>query len=390
MFDRPSPLPRFLALYAALFAAFGVASPFLPALLQQRGLGSNAIAIVLGLGSAVRLVAGPLGGRWADRAGPRFVLVSGLAASAVVALGYGPAHGLVLLAAVAAVHAAVLAPLTPVADAWALRAGGGTQRGGFDYGWVRGAGSAAFIAGNLAAGLVVGWRGLGVIIAMNAALLAVAAATAMFLPRPPDAAPVVARVGRRDGAFRALVLVPGYVRWMVLAALIGGSHTLHDGFEVIRWQAAGMGSGAAGALWGLSVASEVVVFFFAGRPIIDRLGLAGAAMLSAGAGLMRWGVTATTAAIPAMALVEPLHGLTFALMHLVIMRVIAGSVPAHLAATAQAVYGTVAVGATTTALTFASGPLYGHWGASAFWAMAALCAVALLLAAPIATGRPAA
>ena len=377
--SNPSPpLPRFLGLYAALFAAFGVASPFLPALLKARGLDSNAIAVVLGLGSAVRLVAGPLGGRWADRTGPRVVLVAGLAASAVVALGYGPAHGLMLLALVAVLHAAVLAPLTPVADALALRFGP-TAPDGFDYGWVRGAGSAAFIAGNLVAGVVVGWRGLGAIIAMNAALLGLAAAVAAFLPRPPGGeAPPAARA---SGGWGALWRVPGFAIWMLLAALIGGSHTLHDGFEVIRWQDAGMGSGAAGALWGLSVASEVLVFFVAGRPIIDRLGLAGAAMVSAGAGIVRWSVAALTAAVPAMVLVEPLHGLTFALLHLVIMRVIANTVPVHLAATAQAIYGTVAVGATTTALTFASGPLYGHFGAAAFWTMAALCAAALVVAA---------
>jgi MFS transporter, PPP family, 3-phenylpropionic acid transporter len=31
-------LPRFVLLYAAMYAAFGVASPFLPALVSARGL----------------------------------------------------------------------------------------------------------------------------------------------------------------------------------------------------------------------------------------------------------------------------------------------------------------------------------------------------------------
>lgn len=33
-----APLPRFLLLYAAMYAAYGVASPFLPAFLGARGL----------------------------------------------------------------------------------------------------------------------------------------------------------------------------------------------------------------------------------------------------------------------------------------------------------------------------------------------------------------
>ena len=37
-----------------MFAAFGVASPFLPALLKQDGLNPNALGVVLAGGTAVR------------------------------------------------------------------------------------------------------------------------------------------------------------------------------------------------------------------------------------------------------------------------------------------------------------------------------------------------
>jgi PPP family 3-phenylpropionic acid transporter len=374
-----SALPRFICLYAALFAALGAASPFLPALLQERGLDPSAIGLVLGLGSAIRLAAGPLGGRLADRSGaPRAVLAAGLAATAVVALGYAPARGLLPLALVSVGHAALLAPLTPLADTLALGAGdrpGGRKSGGFEYGWVRGAGSAAFILGNVTAGMAVGWAGLDVIIWINASLLAVSAVLATRVPNRTAGVPMLRP--ERSGRVRDLLRIPMFTRLMLVAALVGGSHALHDGFEVIRWQAAGMGPGAAGILWGESVAAEVVVFFVLGPLIIERLGPGGAAMLAAAAGVVRWGTAAQTAAVPAMALVEPLHGFTFALMHLTCVRMIARTVPVQLSATAQAFYGTVAVGTASTALTFASGPLYSWLGASAFWVMAALCAAAL-------------
>ena len=35
---RSTALPRFLLLYTALYGAFGVASPFLPALVNARGV----------------------------------------------------------------------------------------------------------------------------------------------------------------------------------------------------------------------------------------------------------------------------------------------------------------------------------------------------------------
>ena len=82
-----------------------------------------------------------------------------------------------------------------------------------------------------------------------------------------------------------------------------------------------------------------------------------------------------------MALVEPLHGFTFALLHLACMEMIARTVPAKLAATAQAFYATIAMGAVSAAVTLASGLLYGAIGPHAFWAMAAMCAGAL----PVAT-----
>ena len=86
---------------------------------------------------------------------------------------------------------------------------------------------------------------------------------------------------------------------------------------------------------------------------------------------------AVTADVVAMSLIEPLHGLSFALLHLACMRLLGEMVPPGLAATAQAIYGTVAIGAMSALLTLASGTLYGRFGAGGFWAMAALCLSAL-------------
>ena len=88
---------------------------------------------------------------------------------------------------------------------------------------------------------------------------------------------------------------------------------------------------------------------------------------------------APTAWLPAVALVQPLHGLTFALGHLACMRLLALIVPPGLAATALTVYGTLGVGAATALLTLASGLLYSRLGPEGFWVMAALCAAALPL-----------
>jgi PPP family 3-phenylpropionic acid transporter len=89
---------------------------------------------------------------------------------------------------------------------------------------------------------------------------------------------------------------------------------------------------------------------------------------------------AHTTEIAALALVQPLHGATFALLHLACMRLIARTVPDGLEGTAQAVYATLGVGAATALLTTVSGGLFARFGAQAFWFMAALCACAWPLA----------
>ena len=85
---------------------------------------------------------------------------------------------------------------------------------------------------------------------------------------------------------------------------------------------------------------------------------------------------AQTTHVAALALVQPLHGLTFALLYLASMHIITDTTPRALAATAQAVYGLIGIGGATAVVTLLSGWLYARFGPAGFWAMAALCAAA--------------
>jgi PPP family 3-phenylpropionic acid transporter len=382
------PLARFLALYGALYAAFGVQSPYLPSLLDSHGLPPEAIALVLAAGTAIRLAAGPVAGRLADNLdAPKAVLIVCSAAAGLIALGYLPARGLWPLLIVGVIHSAALTPLAPLSDTLALGSAAPARQndpcaGGFYYGWLRGAGSATFILGTVLSGQAIGRFGITAVAWLNAGLLTVAACAARIVPvllptanaaRPAMAKTMVQGLG-------ALLRLPLYRRIVLVAALILGSHAMHDSFAVIRWGAAGIAPSAAGLLWSLSVAAEVILFFFVGRPLLDRVGPAGAAMLAAAAGSVRWAIMAETAWLPTMAAIEPLHGLTFALLHLTCLRLLAESVPRHLAATALTIYGTVGIGVPTALLTLSSGQLYAHFGAHGFWVMTVFCAAALPVA----------
>lgn len=365
-----------------MYAAFGVASPFLPAFVNARGLPPGQLGLVLGAGTAVRLLTAPLAGRIGDLIKAlRTVLVICAALSAAVTLGYFAAHEFWNFLVMSLLHAASLAPTTVLADALSLGSAlppPGSGRRGFEYGWVRGTGSAAFIAGTLLSGQAVGALGLGVIIGLQSVLLGAAALSAVLVPELIHARTVNATRAPAGGVL-LLFRLPMFRKLVLVAALILGSHAMHDAFAVIRWSAAGIGPQTTSLLWSEAVAAEVLVFFVIGPALVTRLTPAGALAVAALAGIFRWAVMAQTTTTLALALVQPLHGITFALLHLACMRLIARIVPQGLEGTAQAIYGTVGIGAATALLTVASGTLYAHLGAQGFWAMAALCALALPL-----------
>ena len=299
------------------------------------------------------------------------MLAGYVALAALIALGLLPAHGFWLLLLVSVGLAAALAPITTLADALRCGRGGRGTRKGFEYGWVRGTGSGAFIAGTLISGQVVAALGLASIVSLHAGLLAGAALAALLLPALT--APKGHAVTRETSppGIGALLRIRLFRRLMLVAALVLGSHAMHDGFAVIRWSAGGIGPATASVLWSEAVAAEVLVFFLIGPALVSRLGPAGTAALAAFAGLVRWVVMALTTDVIALALVQPLHGLTFAALHLSCMRLIVGIVPPQLAATAQALYA-LGAGATTATLTLLSGWLYAGFGAHGFFAMAAV------------------
>lgn len=367
------------AVFAALYGAYGLQSPFLAPFLNSRGASPLEVGAILAAATVTRIVAGPVAGYLADRwSARRATLVLGAAATGAISFGYLAAQGPRALLLVVLPQAIAVAALAPVADAVGVAA---AKAAGFPYGWLRGAGSAAFVAGTLAAGQLVAGQGLGAAMALGGALFLLMAVVALALPRTEAAAsaPIVAEDAKR------LLTDPGFLRLLVVAALITGSHAVNEAFGVIRWSAAGLSPQVSAALWSVAVGAEVLVFFLIGPPLLDRLGPARALGLVAVAGGIRWALMASTTAIPVLLLAQSLHGLTFAFMHLAAMRVIAETVPDDIAATAQTLYGPFALGLANAALTLAAGHLYGWYGAGAYWPMVALCGFAGMLALGIRT-----
>ena len=374
--DGRRSLSHFIILYAVMYCSFGAASPFMPAFIESRGITPEQIGLIFAAGTAVRLISAPVAGRAADAfRSLRLTLAVCALLSACVGLGYLTVSGFWLIFVIAMLHAITLAPLTNLADALALLAArqGAHQR--FEYGWVRGAGSAAFIAGSLIGGISVAAYGLGSVIWIQTALLLTVPIAVVLIAGTPTNA--TAFPGQPTAGTLSLFRLPGFRRVVWVAALILGSHAMHDTFAVIRWTAAGISPQTVTILWSMAVASEVVVFFFVGPWLLDRFSPAGAVAIAAGAGALRWAVASMTTDIAVLALIQPLHGLTFALLHLACMRLLARIVPSELAATSLAVYGTVGAGIAGAVVTLGSGWLYARLGGGGFIIMSLLCLVAL-------------
>jgi PPP family 3-phenylpropionic acid transporter len=353
---------RLAAFYAAFFAGVGVQMPFFPVWLEASGLDARWIGIVLSAPVLVRLVAVPIVTREADRRDAlRAAIVIG---SVGTVFGYalvGLAEGAVTILAAFLLASVAFTPVIPVTDAYALR---GLRRHGGVYGPVRLWGSAAFIVGNLAGGVVsasISPRGLIWLIVAGwvAAALASLALAPLHADEPSSGPAPSAKVLLRNGGFLAVVAA---------ASLIQASHAVYYVFSTIDWRAAGLDGLSIGALWGLGVLAEIVLFALAGR-LPAAIGPTALLAIGAAGAVIRWIAMAFNPPALLLPLLQCLHALSFGATHLGAMGFLARAAPTGLAATAQG-YLAVALAVVMAALMMLSGLLYAAYGGFAYAAMA--------------------
>ena len=362
---HPSFALRLAIFYAALFAALGVQVPFLPLWLAAKGLDASTIGMVLSVPMLVRLLAIPLATRIADRHDALRAIIA--IASALAMLGYGAmglAQGALAVITAFALASIFYTPLMPLADAYALRGLGALGRA---YGPVRLWGSAAFIVGSFAGGLVLDVVPARDLIWLVAAALVMTASAACTLS---PLAPRETSTAKPLRSARDLLRDPALLAAMAAASLIQASHAIYYGFSTLDWAAAGLDGSAIGALWALGVVAEIVLFAMSGRlPVAPTtlilFGAAGAAV--------RWGAMAFDPPAVLLAPLQCLHGLSFGATHLGALGFIARTAPAEASATAQG-YLAVALGLAMAAAMGVSGVLYARWGSFAYVTMALLAA----------------
>ena len=274
---------RLALFYAALFGQIGSHLPFFPMWLKAVGIDASWIGIITAVPAVTRFTILPFVTGLAERRQRlRAAMIVTAFATALGFLLVGTQHLPLLVFAAYVVTACVWTPMVPLTDAYALR---GVARYGLNYGPLRLWGSAAFVVGALACGLLVEVIAARHLIWVIAALAGLSAFVGLGLqrldnPRPAAAAPHGAGGLLRDRGFLAVI---------VAAALIQGSHAAYYTFASITWQGAGLDGLTIAGLWVLGVLAEIVVF--AASP---RFKLPPSALVVIGglAAVARWLITA--------------------------------------------------------------------------------------------------
>lgn len=351
--------------YGCLFIIPGIQMPFFPLWLTVRGLDADAIGFVLAAAIAVRIVAVPVINRAVDRAGNlRGGLIATSFAGVVGFAIMGFAYGFFPILIAMTFAALVSGPIMSLADAYAIKGLTARTRA---YGPVRLWGSAAFIAANIASGLLLAIIAKDNLIWLIVAAYALLSAASLWLS-PLGASTVEGRPRPSGGhIWRS----PAFLRIAAAASLIQASHALYYGFSALDWTAKGIGSTTVGILWGLGVAAEILLFAMSGR-----LSLSPAAFLAIGtaAAVIRWVAMAFNPPLALLPFVQCLHGLSFGATHLGAIQFIARAAGDRQAAAAQGDFATIlAIG--YAAATSLSGLLYTSLGDHGYVVMAVMAAL---------------
>ena len=359
---------RLALFYGATFGMIGTHLPFFTVWLKAVGIDAWWIGIIGAVPSLTRFTILPFVTSAAEKYSLRGALTVTALATAIGFAVIGTQHLPLAVLLVYAVTCSLWTPMMPLTDAYALR---GVARFGLNYGPLRLWGSAAFVAGALACGMlvdIVAARHLIWIIAALGLLGAIASLGLQPLDRP-KAAPAAVK-----GA-SALLRDRGFLAIIVASALTQGSHAAYYTFASISWQAAGLGGLTIAGLWVLGVLAEIVVFALSPRFTLSPALLVVIGALSA---VARWLITAQEPSVAVLAVVQLAHGLTYGLTQVGTMSLLVRHVPIHMMARGQG-YLAACGGIVTTAASILSGMVYAGYGARVYYVMAAMALVAAVI-----------
>ena len=363
---------RLSLFYAAYFAMIGILMPFWPVWLEAKGLTPANIGLVIGSATFVRVFFNPLVAHVADRRGTRQPIMALMAVFAVIFFSFFfVTDNFWPILLVTILFSCCWGAMQPLGESLTMLS---AKENGFEYGRVRLWGSLAFIATAIIAGRVLSDTTPDAIMVMIFASVVLMFAVTLFLPNM--------RTSKATGSsfpIAPLLRNKAFLLVLIAAALIQSSHAVYYGFGTIHWQKSGISDTVIGVLWAEGVIAEVILFSM-GAAVLRYTGPMRLIILGGVAGILRWVGTGLDDSLPALFILQALHGLTFGATHLGVIYFISDKVPEELSATALSLYSAVVMGLAMGLMVMASGQLYGVLGGQAYFVVAVMAAIGGLLA----------
>ncbi|HBC7483364.1 TPA: 3-phenylpropionate MFS transporter [Proteus mirabilis] len=372
------PSTLWLALdYFTYFFSYGIFLPFWSIWLKGEGVDPAMIGLLLGVGLTARFVGSLI---LTPAVKDPSKLITALRLFAFLSLLFTVAFMLgthwAWLFLVMTGFNVFFAPMVPLGDSLA-----GTWQKQFplDYGKIRVWGSIAFIISSSLLGILIDAFGHPIILYGLIASTLALFLTSMLRPKIMPQGKVK-KTEHHHVSFMKLISDGPVWRFLLCVSLLQGAHAAYYGFSALYWEKAGYDTATIGYLWSLGVVAEVVVFMFS-RRLFRRWSARNLLLLSAFAGLLRWGMIGSFTALPALIIVQILHSGTFTVCHLAAMRFITAR-QEHEIIRLQAVYSALAMGGSIAIMTIVSGWLYEKLPNQEyliFWLMAALTIPAMFI-----------
>ena len=349
--------------FGAFYFVYGAYLPFWSLWLEGIGVSAEQIGLLLGVGMAIRFAGNLVVMGRVKGAGQLLPVTRLLCLLSLLAfLGFYVSHGIWWLVALTLAANFIYPTLMPMGEALATRMVVQTH---LDYGKVRLCGSFAFIvASTLVGALVSNFGSDWVLHTMVAGLLAMLALSALPLRPVPQELK-----GERARASLLVTLKSAPVRrFLLITALLQGSHAAYYGFSAMYWKGAGYSGTLIGYLWALGVVAEIAVFA-ADKRFFHRFGAQTLFLVGAVGCVVRWVLLGASTELAVLVLGQLLHGVTFCISHLGAVRFMTRQLPAEQQIPTQALYAALGLGMTVAALMAICGVLFEPLGGGIFFIM---------------------
>ena len=363
--------------YGAIFIGTGVSSPYLPVWFAHHGLSGSRIGLILSLPMLARAFTAPLLAVWADSFRLRRTALMILAGAVTLAYALMAAPwGFAWWTVVWFAASSMFTTLSPLADVLALRR---ARVDGFNFGWPRGMGSAAFMVANVGMGAILthGSPELVLVWMVGAAALAALGARLLLPPDPVHEEGHAEALADRMAGLSGLLRDPVFMTAVISAGLIQSAHAFYYGFSTLAWKRQGIGEGVTGLLWATGVATEIGFMWFL-EPWRRRVGPRNLLLLGGVAAIGRWSALAFSPPLWALFPLQTLHALSYAATFLASLLLVERLSTPRNASAAQAINSALSGGVLSGIATLLSGWLFDHAGAHGYLLMAAMCLAGIL------------